>query len=82
MKRPANETAGPGFPVGPYYGYNIVVHFQLTHFVMLKELKQVPSIEALHCSDSVKHKTQQFVDKYMKKFGQVFYRDPNDTKEY
>lgn len=55
---------------------------QLTHFVMVKELKQLHSIEALDCSDSVKHKTRDFVRKYMSKYGSVFKRDPNDTKEY
>lgn len=55
---------------------------KLTHFVMVKELKQLHSIEALECSDSVKHKTRDFVRKYMAKYGPVFKRDPNDTKEY
>ncbi|XP_050692390.1 histone-lysine N-methyltransferase SETD2-like isoform X3 [Eriocheir sinensis] len=55
---------------------------KLTHFVMVKELKQLHSIEALECSDSVKHKTRDFVRKYMSKYGSVFKRDPNDTKEY
>lgn len=49
---------------------------------MVKELKQLHSIEALECSDSVKHKTRDFVRKYMSKYGSVFKRDPNDTKEY
>lgn len=55
---------------------------KLTHFVMVKELKQLHSIDALECSDSVKHKTRDFVRKYMSKYGSVFKRDPNDTKEY
>ncbi|MPC78081.1 Histone-lysine N-methyltransferase SETD2 [Portunus trituberculatus] len=49
---------------------------------MVKELKQLHSIEALECSESVKHKTRDFVRKYMSKYGSVFKRDPNDTKEY
>lgn len=55
---------------------------KLTHFVMVKELKQLHSIDALECSDSVKHKTRDFVRKYMSKYGSIFRRDPNDTKEY
>jgi len=57
-------------------------HFQLTHFVMVKELKQLPSIDDLHCNENVKHKTKEFVRKYMGKYGSSFKRDPNDTKEY
>lgn len=49
---------------------------------MVKELKQLPSIDGLECSDSVKHKTKEFVRKYMSKYGDTFKRDPNDTKEY
>ncbi|KAF2368332.1 WW domain [Trinorchestia longiramus] len=55
---------------------------KLTHFVMVKELKQLPSIEDLDCSESVKHKTKDFVRKYMAKYGTSFKRDPLDTKEY
>ncbi|XP_042870780.1 histone-lysine N-methyltransferase SETD2-like isoform X2 [Penaeus japonicus] len=55
---------------------------KLTHFVMVKELKQLQSIDLLECSESVKHKTKDFVRKYMSKYGATFKRDPNDTKEY
>ncbi|KAA0197663.1 hypothetical protein HAZT_HAZT000597 [Hyalella azteca] len=55
---------------------------KLTHFVMVKELKQLPSIDDLDCSESVKHKTKDFVRKYMAKYGTSFKRDPLDTKEY
>ena len=49
---------------------------------MVKELKQLSCIDELDCTDSVKHKTRDFVRKYMGKYGEIFKRDPNDTKEY
>ncbi|CAL4069399.1 unnamed protein product, partial [Meganyctiphanes norvegica] len=55
---------------------------KLTHFVMVKELRQLPNMESLEFSESVKNKTRDFINKYMKKFGNVFKRDPNDTKDY
>ncbi|XP_068207077.1 histone-lysine N-methyltransferase SETD2 isoform X2 [Palaemon carinicauda] len=55
---------------------------KLTHFVMIKELKQLHSVEDLECNDSVKYKTKDFVRKYMSKYGHEFKRDPTDTKEY
>ncbi|KAK7065809.1 Histone-lysine N-methyltransferase setd2 [Halocaridina rubra] len=55
---------------------------KLTHFVMIKELKQLHSVEDLECNDSVKYKTKDFVRKYMSKYGEEFKRDPTDTKEY
>jgi len=55
---------------------------KLTHFVLVKELKQLGSVEALDCSDSVKHKTRDFVRKYLAKYGAAFRRDPSDTREY
>lgn len=45
---------------------------KLTHFVMAKELKYCRNVEDLECNDNVKHKTKDFVKKYMIKFGPVY----------
>lgn len=47
---------------------------QLTHFVMLKELKHCQSVDDLQCNDSVKVKARDFVKKYMAKFGPEYER--------
>jgi len=52
--------------------------FQLTHFVMLKELKHCRSVEDLECNDNVKHKARDFIKKYMAKFGTVYQRPKDD----
>ena len=49
---------------------------------MAKELKQLNSIEELDCTDSVKHKTREYVKKYMGKYGHKYKREIDDTKEY
>lgn len=46
---------------------------------MLKELKHIPSIEDLTCTDSVKSKAREFVRKYMSKFGEEYLRDDMDS---
>lgn len=53
--------------------------FQLTHFVMLKEIKQCDTIEELTVTESVKVKAKEFVRKYMSKFGAVYQRPKDDV---
>lgn len=55
-----------------------LIVFQLTHFVMLKELKHCRSVEDLECNDNVKHKARDFIKKYMAKFGPVYQRPSDD----
>ncbi|KAL1490468.1 hypothetical protein ABEB36_013156 [Hypothenemus hampei] len=56
---------------------------KLTHFVMLKELKHLSSIEELVCTDNVKAKAREFIKKYMSKFGEVYQKrqDEPDFKD-
>lgn len=49
--------------------------FQLTNFVMLKELKHCRKVSDLTCNDSVKHKAREYIKKYMAKFGELYKRD-------
>ncbi|KAI5640687.1 SRI (Set2 rpb1 interacting) domain-containing protein [Phthorimaea operculella] len=53
---------------------------KLTHFVMLKELKQCRSVDELVVTDSVRAKAKTFVRKYMAKFGPV-YRRPDEEAD-
>ncbi|XP_076351789.1 SET domain containing 2 isoform X2 [Tachypleus tridentatus] len=48
---------------------------KLTHFVMAKELKHCKNVEDLECNESVKHKTKDFIFKYMSKYGPVYTKD-------
>lgn len=57
----------------------IILWFQLTHFVMLKELKHCRSVEELVVTDSVRSKAKMFVKKYMAKFGPVYKRPPEEA---
>lgn len=57
----------------------IILLFQLTHFVMLKELKHCRSVEELVVTDSVRSKAKMFVKKYMAKFGPVYKRPPEEA---
>jgi histone-lysine N-methyltransferase SETD2 len=50
--------------------------FQLTQYILQKELKHCTRIEDLKCSDSVKKKTAEFVRKYMSKFAEGYKRSP------
>ena len=50
--------------------------FQLTNYIMTKELKHCNRIEDLRCSESVKKKTTEYVRKYMLKFGENYKRSP------
>lgn len=52
---------------------------QLTHGVMNKELKSCKNPEDLECNENVKHKTKEYIKKYMHKFGTV-YRPKEDTE--
>jgi histone-lysine N-methyltransferase SETD2 len=52
-----------------------VLFLQLTHFVMLKELKHCRNVSDLVCNDNVKHKARDFVKKYMAKFGVTYQRE-------
>lgn len=52
---------------------------QLTHGVMNKELKSCKNPEDLECNENVKHKTKEYIKKYMQKFGNI-YRPKEDTE--
>ena len=52
--------------------------WQLTHFVLAKELKHCRKIEDLVVNDSVKHKAKDFIKKYMTKFGPSYKRGNDD----
>lgn len=51
---------------------------QLTHGVMNKELKYCKNPEDLECNENVKHKTKEYIKKYMQKFGAI-YKPKEDT---
>ncbi|XP_074841355.1 histone-lysine N-methyltransferase SETD2 isoform X2 [Carettochelys insculpta] len=51
---------------------------KLTHGVMNKELKYCKNPEDLECNENVKHKTKEYIKKYMQKFGAV-YKPKEDT---
>ncbi|KAK1894925.1 Histone-lysine N-methyltransferase SETD2 [Dissostichus eleginoides] len=53
---------------------------KLTHGVMNKELKACNNPEDLECNENVKHKTKEYIKKYMQRFGTV-YRPKEDTEE-
>ncbi|MEQ2171575.1 Histone-lysine N-methyltransferase setd2, partial [Goodea atripinnis] len=53
----------------------------LTHGVMNKELKACNNPEDLECNENVKHKTKEYIKKYMQRFGSV-YRPKEDTEVY
>lgn len=57
----------------------LCVCLQLTHGVMNKELKSCKNPEDLECNENVKHKTKEYIKKYMQKFGAV-YRPKEDTE--
>ncbi|XP_053182722.1 histone-lysine N-methyltransferase SETD2 isoform X2 [Scomber japonicus] len=54
---------------------------KLTHGVMNKELKACNNPEDLECNENVKHKTKEYIKKYMQRFGSV-YRPKEDTEVY
>ncbi|ERL93439.1 hypothetical protein D910_10731 [Dendroctonus ponderosae] len=56
---------------------------KLTHFVMLKEIKHLLSIDELVCTDNVKAKAREYIRKYMSKFGEVYQKrhDEPDFKD-
>ncbi|KAM6135021.1 histone-lysine N-methyltransferase SETD2 [Pterocles gutturalis] len=51
---------------------------KLTHGVMNKELKYCKNPEDLECNENVKHKTKEYIKKYMQKFGAI-YKPKEDT---
>ncbi|NXY56280.1 SETD2 methyltransferase, partial [Callaeas wilsoni] len=51
----------------------------LTHGVMNKELKYCKNPEDLECNENVKHKTKEYIKKYMQKFG-ILYKPKEDTE--
>ncbi|NXN54147.1 SETD2 methyltransferase, partial [Rynchops niger] len=51
----------------------------LTHGVMNKELKYCKNPEDLECNENVKHKTKEYIKKYMQKFGAI-YKPKEDTE--
>ncbi|XP_074757161.1 histone-lysine N-methyltransferase SETD2 [Athene noctua] len=51
---------------------------KLTHGVMNKELKYCKNPEDLECNENVKHKTKEYIKKYMQKFG-ANYKPKEDT---
>lgn len=48
---------------------------------MNKELKACKNPEDLECNENVKHKTKEYIKKYMQRFGAV-YRPKEDTEVY
>lgn len=48
---------------------------------MNKELKACKNPEDLECNENVKHKTKEYIKKYMLRFGSV-YRPKEDTEVY
>lgn len=52
---------------------------KLTHGVMNKELKACKNPEDLECNENVKHKTKEYIKKYMQRFGSI-YRAKEDTE--
>ncbi|XP_052043081.1 histone-lysine N-methyltransferase SETD2 isoform X1 [Apodemus sylvaticus] len=52
---------------------------KLTHGVMNKELKYCKNPEDLECNENVKHKTKEYIKKYMQKFG-ALYKPKEDTE--
>lgn len=65
-----------------YVLYKTDFSLQLTHFVMLKELKHRDNtVNTLEVTDSVKLKSREFIKKYMTKYGAV-YKRPDNEPEY
>lgn len=61
--------------------FPLSLSFQLTHFVLVKELKHCATVADLSVSDSVKQKSKEFIRKYMGKYGKV-YEKPENEPEY
>uniref|UniRef100_H3AEJ3 [histone H3]-lysine(36) N-trimethyltransferase n=1 Tax=Latimeria chalumnae TaxID=7897 RepID=H3AEJ3_LATCH len=61
-----------------FSSFCLLLHAQLTHGVMNKELKYCKNPEDLECNENVKHKTKEYIKKYMQKFGAI-YKPKEDT---
>lgn len=79
VRRALRHQAGPpplkSFPLWSLF----LCPGQLTHGVMNKELKYCKNPEDLECNENVKHKTKEYIKKYMQKFGAV-YKPKEDTE--
>ena len=56
------------------------LRFQLTHAVLVKELKHVKHHEDLEVNENVKAKAKDFVKKYMGQYGAVFVKKEKGDK--
>lgn len=61
------------FLIAPFF-----VSLQLTHFVMLKELKYCNNVQLLEVTESVRSKAREYIRKYMSKFDPVYVRGENE----
>jgi len=53
----------------------------MTHAIVLKELKHTRDAKSLEVTDSVKHKTKEYIKKFMARFSTANYaRSPEDTQ--
>lgn len=58
-----------------------IYFFQLTHFVMIKELKYCESVgQTLVVTESVKNKSREFIKRYMTKYEDVYLKPENDPE--
>lgn len=60
------------------FSFLFPIRFQLTVFVMLKELKYCNDVKVLEVTESVKVKAREYIKKYMSKFGQYYVRGENE----
>ncbi|NWT46044.1 SETD2 methyltransferase, partial [Chroicocephalus maculipennis] len=73
------EQAGKRACFPPGCGAGLGGRSALTHGVMNKELKYCKNPEDLECNENVKHKTKEYIKKYMQKFGAI-YKPKEDTE--
>ncbi len=60
--------------------YRSLFFFQLTHAVLVKELKHVKHHEDLEVNENVKAKAKDFVKKYMGQYGAVYVKKDKGDK--
>ncbi|ODM96183.1 hypothetical protein Ocin01_10498 [Orchesella cincta] len=54
---------------------------KITHAILLKELKHTRDVHSLEVTDSVKHKTKEYIKKFMARFPHgVYIRSPEQTQ--